>query len=107
MGTTNKSIEEVAAFAYGLQKKEFKTYHFLLRNCNHFSNDLCLYLTGKEIPSHLLNQAWKVAEKFKLFAQMKITGCSRNVKNHIRGSSGKDSCLARSGRTCLNKKKSC
>lgn len=25
-------------------------YHLLQRNCNHFSNDLCRKLTGKEAP---------------------------------------------------------
>jgi hypothetical protein len=31
-------------------------YHILENNCNHFSNEICEFLTGKSIPDNVLKQ---------------------------------------------------
>jgi len=37
-------------------KFSFKTYNMINNNCNHFTNDICIFLTGNEIPDDVLNQ---------------------------------------------------
>lgn len=32
------------------------TYNIISNNCNHFTNDICFFLTGKPIPDYVLNQ---------------------------------------------------
>lgn len=33
-----------------------ETYHLLENNCNHFTNDICNFLTGTSIPDYILKQ---------------------------------------------------
>ena len=33
-----------------------ETYHLLENNCNHFTNDICNFLTGQNIPDWVLKQ---------------------------------------------------
>jgi hypothetical protein len=33
-----------------------ETYHLLENNCNHFTNDICNFLTGTSIPDWILKQ---------------------------------------------------
>ncbi len=37
-------------------KYSFQTYHILENNCNHFTNEICEFLTGKSIPDNVLKQ---------------------------------------------------
>lgn len=32
-----------------------ETYNLMLNNCNHFSNEMTMFLCSKEIPQHILN----------------------------------------------------
>jgi hypothetical protein len=32
------------------------TYHIIENNCNHFTNEICLFLTGNPIPDYILKQ---------------------------------------------------
>ena len=32
------------------------TYHILNNNCNHFTNEIAFFLTGKNIPENILKQ---------------------------------------------------
>lgn len=41
-----------------------KSYHITARNCNHFSDELCFKLTGKNIPGWV-NRAAKAGNMFK------------------------------------------
>ncbi len=41
-----------------------KSYHITARNCNHFTQDLCQKLTGKDIPGWV-NRAAKAGNMFK------------------------------------------
>jgi len=51
MGETELSTREIQAIIDGL-RSEFlgNSYHILNRNCNHFSNELCMALLKKPIP---------------------------------------------------------
>lgn len=52
IGETSMGAQEVQEVVQALGN-EYKgtAYHLLERNCNHFSNELCLKLTGKPAPS--------------------------------------------------------
>ena len=52
IGETSMGAQEVQEVVQQLGS-EYKgtAYHLLERNCNHFSNELCLKLTGKPAPS--------------------------------------------------------
>jgi len=32
------------------------TYHLIHNNCNHFTNDICQFLVGQELPSYVMKQ---------------------------------------------------
>lgn len=51
VGTTQSSPQQVQQ-AVQQMGEEYKgnAYHLLQRNCNHFSNDLCVKLTGQAAP---------------------------------------------------------
>nr|GEU76670.1 hypothetical protein [Tanacetum cinerariifolium] len=52
IGWTNMSLGEVTCFMEELaQDYKGTSYNLITRNCNHFSNDVCLRLTGNAIPS--------------------------------------------------------
>ncbi|KAF7051489.1 hypothetical protein CFC21_059724 [Triticum aestivum] len=51
MGTTNMSRAEVRAFLEDLAEDYHgDTYHLIVKNCNHFTADVCKRLTGKPTP---------------------------------------------------------
>lgn len=52
IGETSMGAQEVQEVVQALGN-EYKgtAYHLLERNCNHFSNELCLKLTGRPAPS--------------------------------------------------------
>ena len=52
IGETSLGAQEVQEVVQQLGS-EYKgtAYHLLERNCNHFSNELCMKLTGKPAPS--------------------------------------------------------
>ncbi|XP_022951694.1 deSI-like protein At4g17486 [Cucurbita pepo subsp. pepo] len=51
IGRTNLSPREIRSFMEKLAEEySGNTYHLIMRNCNHFCNDVCLRLTGKPIP---------------------------------------------------------
>ena len=37
-------------------KYTIEKYNFLTNNCNHFTNEICEFLTGNPIPDYVLNQ---------------------------------------------------
>ena len=52
MGETDKSSADVRAELSALGEHfRGNSYHLVLKNCNHFSNEFCLRLTGKPTPS--------------------------------------------------------
>ncbi|OAY60091.1 deSI-like protein At4g17486 isoform X2 [Manihot esculenta] len=51
LGSTNLSLSEVRSFMEHLSTKYHgDTYHLIAKNCNHFTDEVCLQLTGKPIP---------------------------------------------------------
>ncbi|WOG86319.1 hypothetical protein DCAR_0205521 [Daucus carota subsp. sativus] len=51
LGTTDMSHSEFRSFMENLSGKfHGDTYHLIAKNCNHFTNEVCLRLTGKGIP---------------------------------------------------------
>lgn len=51
LGATDMSRAEFRMFIEQLSGKYYgDTYHLIAKNCNHFTDDVCLRLTGKPIP---------------------------------------------------------
>ncbi|ERN00211.1 hypothetical protein AMTRI_Chr13g115900 [Amborella trichopoda] len=51
LGSTDMSLSEFRTFMENLAGKYHgDTYHLIAKNCNHFSDDVCMKLTGKPIP---------------------------------------------------------
>ncbi|KAK8483829.1 hypothetical protein V6N13_073410 [Hibiscus sabdariffa] len=51
LGSTNMSRSEFRLFMEQLSEKYHgDTYHLIAKNCNHFTDEVCLQLTGKRIP---------------------------------------------------------
>ncbi|GMI63967.1 hypothetical protein like AT5G47310 [Hibiscus trionum] len=51
LGSTNMSRSEFRVFMEQLSDKYHgDTYHLIAKNCNHFTDDVCMQLTGKHIP---------------------------------------------------------
>eukprot|EP00761_Pharyngomonas_kirbyi_P005834 gb/GECH01005840.1/.p1 GENE.gb/GECH01005840.1/~~gb/GECH01005840.1/.p1 ORF type:complete len:465 (+),score=77.09 gb/GECH01005840.1/:1-1395(+) len=55
MGTTDIDADTVYEYAQGLGKERFApgTYHLLDHNCNTFTHDMALFLTGRGIPEYV------------------------------------------------------
>lgn len=51
LGSTDMSRAEFRSFMHRLASKYHgDTYHLIAKNCNHFSDEVCLHLTGKSVP---------------------------------------------------------
>jgi len=51
MGITSFDPREVRQFMEQQSRNYYgDTYHLIIKNCNHFSDDICYKLTGKRIP---------------------------------------------------------
>lgn len=51
LGSTDMSPTEFRSFMEHLSNKYHgDTYHLIAKNCNHFTNEVCMRLTGKPIP---------------------------------------------------------
>ena len=58
MGTTEVTVEDLFEYLKAIQDKyNFNSYHVFENNCNHFTNEICEFLTGNPIPDYILNQA--------------------------------------------------
>lgn len=56
IGETNKTVDELRTFLQTISHHFTATTYDLLRNnCNNFSNEVCLFLLGKSIPSFILD----------------------------------------------------
>ncbi|XP_020573988.1 deSI-like protein At4g17486 isoform X2 [Phalaenopsis equestris] len=51
LGTTDMPPDEFRSFIEQLSRKYHgNTYNLIAKNCNHFTNDVCMHLTGKPVP---------------------------------------------------------
>ena len=51
LGSTDMSLFEFRLFMQHLASKYHgNTYHLIAKNCNHFTDEVCMRLTGKRIP---------------------------------------------------------
>lgn len=58
LGTTSMSRSEFRSFMEKLSRKYHgDTYHLIAKNCNHFTEEVCLQLTGKPIPGWINRMA--------------------------------------------------
>ncbi|GMJ00423.1 hypothetical protein like AT4G17486 [Hibiscus trionum] len=65
LGSTNMSRSEFRLFMEQLsQKYHGDTYHLISKNCNHFTDEVCLQLTGKRIPGWVNRLARLVSGSF-------------------------------------------
>lgn len=58
IGDTNITIDEFECFLKNKLSKKYTedSYNAISNNCNHFTNEAVLFLTGKSIPDYILNQ---------------------------------------------------
>uniref|UniRef100_A0A2P2LTU0 DeSI-like protein At4g17486 isoform X2 n=1 Tax=Rhizophora mucronata TaxID=61149 RepID=A0A2P2LTU0_RHIMU len=62
LGSTNMSRSEVRSLMEHISAKYHgDTYHLIAKNCNHFTDEVCLRLTGKPIPGWV-NRLARVGE---------------------------------------------
>lgn len=62
LGSTDMSRSELRSFMEHLSGKYHgDTYHLIAKNCNHFTDEVCMRLTGKPIPGWV-NRLAKVGE---------------------------------------------
>ena len=67
LGSTNMSRSEFRLFMEQLsQKYHGDTYHLIAKNCNHFTDEVCMQLTGKAIPGWV-NRLARLGEKTVCF----------------------------------------
>ncbi|XP_017636235.1 deSI-like protein At4g17486 isoform X1 [Gossypium arboreum] len=65
LGSTSMSRSEFQLFIEQLsQKYHGDTYHLITKNCNHFTDEVCLQLTGKPIPGWVNRLARLVSGSF-------------------------------------------
>ncbi|XP_074357357.1 deSI-like protein At4g17486 isoform X1 [Apium graveolens] len=65
LGSTDMSHSEFRSFMENLSGKfHGDTYHLIAKNCNHFTNEVCLRLTGKAIPGWVNRLARLVSGSF-------------------------------------------
>lgn len=58
MGNTSLSHDELRSFIEDVSTEYYgDTYHLIVKNCNHFTNDLTMRLVGKEIPGFINRMA--------------------------------------------------
>ncbi|KAB2632410.1 deSI-like protein [Pyrus ussuriensis x Pyrus communis] len=65
LGSTEMSRSEVRSFMEHLSGKYHgDTYHLIAKNCNHFTDEVCMQLTGKPIPGWVNRLAQVVSGSF-------------------------------------------
>jgi hypothetical protein len=90
-GKTKKTQEEFEKYLKSIDDKyNEQTYHLINNNCNHFTNDICIFLCGKGLPDEILNQHKSLSDTaFGKFILEKVQNLSNKnsqiVPNTIEG----------------------
>lgn len=91
IGTTELSSAEFAEFLESIKGHyTADKYDLFGKNCNHFSNEVCEFLTGKGIPAEILNQA-------KEYENTPIGQMLGNLQNQMMGKAPANPGLANAG----------
>ncbi|VFQ58769.1 unnamed protein product [Cuscuta campestris] len=98
LGSTDMSRSQVRSFMERLSNKyRGDSYNLIVKNCNHFSNEVCLHLTGKPIPGWV-NRLARVGSFCNCLLPENIQAATvRHVPDHQ--TSSEDS--SDSGASCL------
>lgn len=80
IGTTSRTMKELHQHVVDDLKAHFtkNSYDVLELNCNHFSDRLCQFLCGRQIPTEILHQAQRLAK-------LPAINMLRPVLNHVLG----------------------
>ncbi len=85
LGTTLLSIEEILDAIEELKVEYIGcSYNLFTKNCNHFTNDLCLKLMNQPIPSYL-NRLASISYYVRCFIPKSLT----NIKNPVAANNAK------------------
>eukprot|EP00027_Filamoeba_sp_ATCC50430_P008729 CAMPEP_0168548118 /NCGR_PEP_ID=MMETSP0413-20121227/4393_1 /TAXON_ID=136452 /ORGANISM="Filamoeba nolandi, Strain NC-AS-23-1" /LENGTH=508 /DNA_ID=CAMNT_0008578405 /DNA_START=129 /DNA_END=1655 /DNA_ORIENTATION=- len=88
LGETHVPYEIVKEYITSVSDRyTISTYSLLSNNCNNFSNELCQFLTGNNIPSDILNLPEEalnspMGQMFKPFILQMEASVKQNVYNH-------------------------
>lgn len=56
IGQTNKTKQDLNNFLISIHPRfSASTYDLIRNNCNHFANEVCIFLTGNSIPSYIVD----------------------------------------------------
>jgi len=75
LGTTSMSRSDFRSFMEKLSRKYHgDTYHLIAKNCNHFTEEVCLQVTGKPIPGWINRMArvGKITFLFQLIISLLV-----------------------------------
>ena len=88
IGETSMGAQEVQEVVQALGN-EYKgtAYHLLERNCNHFSNELCLKLTGKPAPSWVstINPSYRQSRSQHIQAAIRASSVAELLLRRLHG----------------------
>ncbi|GAB2274203.1 hypothetical protein Dimus_008970 [Dionaea muscipula] len=92
LGSTEMSPSEFRSYMEQLAGKYHgDTYHLIGKNCNHFTNEVCLHLTGKSIPGWV-NRLARLGSFFNCLLPEHIQiAAVRRVPDHAYSEAGSDS----------------
>ncbi|EJW04021.1 hypothetical protein EDEG_01686 [Edhazardia aedis USNM 41457] len=73
MGLTKKSPKALEKFIKSVSNRFHKQkYHLLKNNCNHFSNELALFLVNENIPDYIINLADEIGKNPKAMQMLDL-----------------------------------
>ncbi|KAJ9536892.1 hypothetical protein OSB04_029625 [Centaurea solstitialis] len=92
LGSTDMSPTEFRSFMEHLSNKYHgDSYHLIAKNCNHFTNEVCMQLTGKPIPGWV-NRLAKVGSYCNCLLPENIeVAAVRHLPDHAMYSDGRSS----------------
>lgn len=62
-GSTSLDLDTISEFLQSIDNEfSAENYNLINKNCNHFTNELCVFLTGKQIPDDVLNQVKSISD---------------------------------------------
>ncbi|URE04888.1 UPF0326 protein [Musa troglodytarum] len=82
LGTTDMSRSEFRILIEDLAGKYHgDTYNLIIKNCNHFTDEVCMHLTGKPIPGWV-NRLARLEDDFDSFSSSSIEDSDEEDADH-------------------------